>query len=79
MPPARSRVRSRTRAGGPRVFGFLAIDLVLSVFFLATFSSHPATGLSAAGKALWTVALLVVPVFAWIEYGIWRMRSSRGL
>ena len=25
------------------------------------------------------LALLFVPVFAWVVYGIWRMRQSRGL
>lgn len=60
-------------------FGFLAIYLVLSVFFIADVLRQPATALSAAGKALWIVALLVVPVFAWIVYGIWRMRQNRGL
>lgn len=60
-------------------FGFLAIYLVLSVFFIADVVRQPATALSGAGKALWIVALLLVPVFAWIVYGIWRMRRSRGL
>ncbi|HEU5262997.1 MAG TPA: PLDc N-terminal domain-containing protein [Gaiellaceae bacterium] len=60
-------------------FGFLAIYLVLSVFFIADVLRQPATALSGAGKALWIVALLFVPVFAWIVYGIWRMRRSRGL
>jgi heme/copper-type cytochrome/quinol oxidase subunit 2 len=31
------------------------------------------------GKVLWILALLFVPVFAWVVYGIWRMRRSRGL
>lgn len=60
-------------------FGFLAIYLVLSVFFIADVLRQPATALSGAGKTLWIVALLLVPVFAWIVYGIWRMRRSRGL
>lgn len=60
-------------------FGFLAIYLVLSVFFIADVLRQPATALSGAGKVLWIVALLLVPVFAWIVYGIWRMRRSRGL
>jgi hypothetical protein len=29
------------------------------------------------GKALWILALLIVPVFAWIVYGTWRLRQSR--
>jgi hypothetical protein len=60
-------------------FGFLVIYLALSVFFIADVVRQPATALSGAGKALWIVALLLVPVFAWVFYGIWRMRQSRGL
>ena len=60
-------------------FGFLAIYVVLSVFFIADVLRQPAAALSGAGKALWIVALLLVPVFAWIVYGIWRMLRSRGL
>jgi heme/copper-type cytochrome/quinol oxidase subunit 2 len=40
---------------------------------------QPPTALSGAGKALWILALILVPVFAWVVYGIWRMRQSRGL
>ena len=58
-------------------FGFIAIYIVLSIFFIVDVLRQPATALSTAGKALWIVALLVVPVFAWIVYGIWRMRQSR--
>jgi hypothetical protein len=60
-------------------FGFLAIYIVLSVFFIADVLRQPATALSGAGKVLWIAALLLVPVFAWIVYGIWRLRQSRGL
>ena len=60
-------------------FGFLVIYLALSVFFIADVLRQPATALSGVGKALWIVALLAVPVFAWVIYGIWRMRQSRGL
>ena len=60
-------------------FGFLALYLVLSVFFIADVLRQPALALSGAGKVLWIVALLVVPVFAWLVYGIWRMRRSREL
>lgn len=60
-------------------FGFLVIYIALSVFFIADVLRQPATALSGVGKALWIVALLVAPVFAWVVYGIWRMRQSRGL
>ncbi len=60
-------------------FAFAAIYVVLSVVFIADVLRQPSTALSGAGKALWIVALLVVPVLAWIVYGIWRMRQSRGL
>ncbi len=58
-------------------FAFGAIYIVLSVFFIADVVRNQA--LSGAGKALWIAALLLVPVFAWVVYGIWRMRQSRGL
>ncbi len=60
-------------------FAFAAIYVVLSIAFIADVLRQPSTALSGAGKALWILALLVVPVFAWIVYGIWRMRQSRGL
>ena len=53
------------------------IYVVLSVVFIADVLRNP--GLTGGGKALWVVALLLVPVFAWVVYGIWRMRQSRGL
>jgi hypothetical protein len=58
-------------------FGAIAIYVVLSVFFIADVLRNPE--LTAAGKGLWILALLLVPVFAWLVYGIWRMRRSRGL
>jgi hypothetical protein len=60
-------------------FGFGIIYLALSVFFIADVLRQPETALSGMGKALWILALLLVPVFAWIIYGTWRMRQSRGL
>lgn len=60
-------------------WGGLAIYVVLSIFFIADVVRQPATALSGGGKAAWIAALLVVPVLAWIVYGIWRMRQSRGL
>jgi Phospholipase_D-nuclease N-terminal len=60
-------------------FAFLVIYIALSIAFIADVLRQPATALSGVGKALWILALLVVPVFAWVVYGIWRMRQSRGL
>jgi Phospholipase_D-nuclease N-terminal len=60
-------------------FAFLVIYIALSIAFIADVLRQPATALSGAGKALWILALLVVPVFAWVVYGIWRLRQSRGL
>jgi heme/copper-type cytochrome/quinol oxidase subunit 2 len=60
-------------------FAFAAIYVVLSIAFIADVLRQPSSALSGVGKALWILALLVVPVFAWIVYGIWRMRQSRGL
>jgi len=60
-------------------FAFAAIYVVLSIVFIADVLRQPSSALSGVGKALWILALLAVPVFAWIVYGIWRMRQSRGL
>jgi heme/copper-type cytochrome/quinol oxidase subunit 2 len=60
-------------------FAFAAIYVVLSIAFIADVLRQPSSALSGVGKALWILALIVVPVFAWIVYGIWRMRRSRGL
>jgi hypothetical protein len=56
---------------------FAIIYLALSVVFIADVLRRPANVLSGVGKALWILALLVVPVFAWIVYGTWRLRQSR--
>ena len=58
-------------------FAFAAIYIVLEIFFIADVLRNRA--LTGAGKVLWIVALLVVPVFSWIVYGFWRMRQNRGL
>ena len=50
---------------------------MLSIAFIADVLRNP--GLTVGGKALWILALLLVPVFAWVVYGIWRMRQRRGL
>ena len=56
---------------------FAIIYLALSVAFIADVLRQPATALSGVGKALWILALLLVPVFAWVVYGTWRLRQSR--
>ena len=53
------------------------IYAVLTIAFIADVLRNSA--LTAGGKALWIVALLVVPVLAWLVYGIFRIRQSRGL
>jgi Phospholipase_D-nuclease N-terminal len=60
-------------------WGGLAIYIILSIAFIADVLRQPSTELSGAGKALWIIALLVAPVFAWLIYGIWRIRQGRGL
>jgi Phospholipase_D-nuclease N-terminal len=60
-------------------FTFFLIYAALSVVFIVDVLRQPATALSGMGKVLWILALLFVPVFAWVVYGIWRMRHSRGL
>jgi hypothetical protein len=58
-------------------FGLGIIYLVLTVFFVADVLRNP--DLTGGGKALWILALVLVPALSWIVYGIWRMRQSRGL
>lgn len=53
------------------------IYVVLTVAFIADVLRNPA--LTGAGKALWIAALVFVPVFAWLVYGILRLRDQRGL
>ena len=60
-------------------FAFAIIYIALSVVFIADVLRQPATELSGVGKALWILALLAVPVFAWVVYGTWRIRQRRGL
>ena len=57
-------------------FALAIIYIALEIFFIADVIRNKA--LSGAGKALWILALLVVPVLSWIVYGFWRMRQSRG-
>ena len=58
-------------------YGALAIYVVLSIAFIADVVRN--RELSPGAKGLWILALLVLPVFAWLVYGIWRVRQSRGL
>ena len=58
-------------------WGLGIIYVALSIVFIADVLRNRA--LSGGGKALWIVALLVVPVFAWVVYGIFRIRQNRGL
>jgi hypothetical protein len=53
------------------------IYIVLSIAFIADVIRNPE--LTPGGKALWILALLLVPVVAWVVYGIFRLRQSRGL
>ena len=53
------------------------IYVVLTIAFIADVLRN--SGSDRGGKALWIVALILVPVFAWLVYGIWRLRQSRGL
>ncbi len=58
-------------------FAFGAIYIVLSIVFITDVVRNRA--LTTAGKVLWILALLLVPVLSWIVYGFFRMRQSRGL
>jgi Phospholipase_D-nuclease N-terminal len=58
-------------------FAFAVIYIVLVVIFVMDVVRQPATALSGVGKALWILAVLLVPVFAWIVYGFWRIKRSR--
>jgi hypothetical protein len=58
-------------------FGFLAIYVVLSALFIVDVLRQPASALSGVGKTLWILALVFVPVLAWIVYGFWRIQRSR--
>ncbi len=58
-------------------FAFAAIYYVLVAVVIVDVVRQPSTALSGAGKALWIVAFLVVPVLPWLLYGFWRIKRSR--
>jgi hypothetical protein len=58
-------------------WGLGIIYVVLTIAFVADVLRNAA--LTAGGKALWIVALVLVPVLSWLVYGTWRLRQSRGL
>ena len=58
-------------------FAFAAIYLVLCAVFVIDVLRQPASALSGTGKALWILALVFVPILAWIVYGFWRIQRSR--
>ncbi len=58
-------------------FAFFALYAVLSAVFIIDVLRQPASALSGLGKGLWIAALLLVPIFAWIVYGFWRIQRSR--
>jgi Phospholipase_D-nuclease N-terminal len=58
-------------------WGGLAIYVVLSALFIVDVLRQPESALSGVGKTLWVLALIFVPVLAWIVYGFWRIQRSR--
>ena len=59
-------------------WGGFAIYVVLTVVFVVDVLRQPESELTVAGKVLWILALVLVPLLAWIVYGIWRLRQQRG-
>jgi Phospholipase_D-nuclease N-terminal len=53
------------------------IYVVLTIAFVADVLRN--TALTTAGKVLWIVALVLVPLLAWAVYAIFRLRQQRGL
>jgi phospholipase D-like protein len=58
-------------------WGGLAIYVVLSALFIVDVLRQPASALSGVGKTAWVLALVFVPLIAWIVYGFWRIQRSR--
>ena len=59
-------------------WGGFAIYVVLTVVFVVDVLRQPESELTVAGNVLWILALVLVPLLAWIVYGIWRLRQQRG-
>ena len=58
---------------------FFAIAIyVLIVFFFVVDVLRQQT-LSGAGKALWILGLIVLPLISMLAYGFWRISRSKGL
>ena len=53
------------------------IYVVLTLAFIADVLRN--TALTAGARAVWIVALILLPVVTWLVYGTWRLRQSRGL
>jgi hypothetical protein len=58
-------------------FAFAAIYAVLVVFFIVDVLRQPSTALSGVAKTLWIAAVILVPIIAWLGYGLWRIQRSR--
>lgn len=58
-------------------FFFGAVYIALCAVFVIDVLRQPASALSGFGKAIWILALLFVPILAWIVYGFWRIQRSR--
>jgi hypothetical protein len=58
---------------------FFGIAMYVLVVFFFVVDVLRQRALSGAGKALWILAIVFIPVLALITYGFWRMRQSRGL
>jgi hypothetical protein len=58
---------------------FFGIAMYVLVVFFFVVDVLRQRALSGAGKALWILAIVFIPVLALITYGFWRMRQGRGL
>ena len=58
-------------------WGGFAIYVVLTALIIIDVLRQPASALTGAGKTLWVLAFLLVPILPWIVYGFWRIQRSR--